>query len=192
MSPRTKQQYQDIRSGKKTLILNTAMELFAMEGYHNTSISKISEKAGISKGLMYNYFESKEDLIRTIIVDGLERLGGLLDPNRDGSISRDEMKLFIENSFDMMRKDLHFWALYFSLMTQPQVLKLVHDKLEETLLLYQSMLGKYFEMLEYEDPETEALIFGALMDGIGLNFIANPDLFPIEKIKNRLIQQYCS
>jgi len=109
-----------------------------------------------------------------------------------GYYSNYQVKLFIENSFDMMRKDLHFWALYFSLMTQPQVLKLVHDKLEETLLLYQSMLGKYFEMLEYEDPETEALIFGALMDGIGLNFIANPDLFPIEKIKNRLIQQYCS
>jgi len=171
--------------------MNAALELFAMEGYHNSSIHKIAVKAGISKGLMYNYFDNKKDLIRTIIIDGLDRLVDLLDPNRDGSITKEELRLFIELSFEMMRKDLHFWTLYFSLMTQPQVLNLVHDKLEETLLLYQAMLGKYFEMLNYEDPETEALIFGALMDGIGLNFIANPDLFPMEKIKNRLIQLYC-
>jgi len=192
MSPRTKQQYEDIRTERRSLILNRAMELFAMEGYHNTSISKIAEGAGISKGLIYNYFESKEELIRTIIIDGLNRLGDLLDPNSDGSITKEELRLFIEDSFEMMRRDLHFWTLYFSLMTQPHVLKLVHDKLEETLLLYQSMLGKYFAKQNYEDPETEALIFGALMDGIGLNFIANPDLFPVEKIKNRLIQLYCS
>lgn len=191
MSPRTKQQFENIRVERKSHIMNAALELFAMEGYHNTSIHKIAVKAGISKGLMYNYFDNKEDLIRTIIIDGLDRLVYLLDPNRDGSITKEELKLFIELSFEMMRKDLHFWTLYFSLMTQPQVLNLVHDKLEETLLLYQAMLGKYFEMLNYEDPETEALIFGALMDGIGLNFIANPDLFPMEKIKNRLIQLYC-
>ncbi|TFH33099.1 MAG: TetR/AcrR family transcriptional regulator [Bacteroidia bacterium] len=191
MSPRTKQQFENIRVERKSHIMNAALELFAMEGYHNTSIHKIAVKAGISKGLMYNYFDNKEDLIRTIIIDGLDRLVDLLDPNRDGSITKEELKLFIELSFEMMRKDLHFWTLYFSLMTQPQVLNLVHDKLEETLLLYQAMLGKYFEMLNYEDPETEALIFGALMDGIGLNFIANPDLFPMEKIKNRLIQLYC-
>lgn len=191
MSPRTKQQFENIRVERKSHIMNAALELFAMEGYHNSSIHKIAVKAGISKGLMYNYFDNKKDLIRTIIIDGLDRLVDLLDPNRDGSITKEELRLFIELSFEMMRKDLHFWTLYFSLMTQPQVLNLVHDKLEETLLLYQAMLGKYFEMLNYEDPETEALIFGALMDGIGLNFIANPDLFPMEKIKNRLIQLYC-
>ncbi|MEZ5000261.1 MAG: TetR/AcrR family transcriptional regulator [Bacteroidales bacterium] len=191
MSPRTKQQFRDIREEKRSLILGVSLELFAEEGYHNASISKIAERAGISKGLIYNYFESKEDLIRTIIIDGLDRLGVLLDPNRDGVITRGEMRLFIEQSFEMMGNDIHFWTLYFSLMTQSQVLRLVSEKLEETLLLYQGMLGRYFRMLGSEDPETGALIFGVLMDGIGLNFIMNPEFFPIEKVKARLIQLYC-
>ena len=64
MSPRTKQQFEDIREEKRSLIMKVALELFAEEGYHNTSISKIASRAGISKGLLYNYFDSKEDLIK--------------------------------------------------------------------------------------------------------------------------------
>jgi len=54
MTPRTEQQYEEIRKSKKKLILDTALELFATEGYYPTSISKIAERARISKGLIYN------------------------------------------------------------------------------------------------------------------------------------------
>ncbi|HRW21852.1 MAG TPA: helix-turn-helix domain-containing protein, partial [Bacteroidales bacterium] len=63
MSPRTPEQFEEIRLSKHKLILDTAMKLFASSGYHNTSISKIAKEAGISKGLIYNYFDSKEDLL---------------------------------------------------------------------------------------------------------------------------------
>lgn len=191
MSPRTKKQFAEIREGKRSLILNVALEQFAKEGYHNASISKIAKSAGISKGLIYNYFESKEELIRTIIIDGLERIGALMDPDRDGVITKEEMRSFIELAFEMMSRDNHFWTLYYSLLTQSQVLNLVREKLEATFMLYQDMLSRYFRMLGHEDPETDAIIFGSLMDGIGLNFIANQGIFPIEKVKNRLIQLYC-
>lgn len=191
MSPRTKKQYAEIREGKRSLILNVALEQFAKEGYHNASISNIAKSAGISKGLIYNYFESKEELIRTIIIDGLERIGALMDPDRDGVITKEEMRSFIELAFEMMSRDNHFWTLYYSLLTQSQVLNLVREKLEATFMLYQDMLSRYFRMLGHEDPDTDAIIFGSLMDGIGLNFIANPGIFPVEKVKNRLIQLYC-
>lgn len=171
--------------------MQAALELFSVEGYHNASISMIAARAGISKGLMYNYFESKEDLLRMVIIDGLDRLAELMDPDRDGFITKEEMRSFIELSFDMMSRDLHFWKLYYSLMTQQKVLELVQEKLQETLMRYQKMLSKYFRMMGHEDPETDSLIFGALMDGVGLNYITAPHLYPIEKVKRRLIQLYC-
>jgi len=39
--------------------MNTVLQLFANNGYESTSISKIALTAGISKGLMYNYFRAK-------------------------------------------------------------------------------------------------------------------------------------
>ncbi|HEY6906435.1 MAG TPA: helix-turn-helix domain-containing protein, partial [Ignavibacteriaceae bacterium] len=52
MSPRTKEQFEKLRESSRTEILNAALELFAQNGFHGTSISQIAEKAGISKGLM--------------------------------------------------------------------------------------------------------------------------------------------
>ncbi|MBO9131216.1 TetR/AcrR family transcriptional regulator [Bacillus sp. 165] len=51
---------------RKKIIIETAMKLFGQKGYHSTSIQEIAEKSGISKGSVYNYFTSKEDLMLSI------------------------------------------------------------------------------------------------------------------------------
>ena len=102
------------------------------------------------------------------------------------------MALFIEKMFEVMKVNPKYWTLYFSLMLQPSVLRLVQDKVERIYRTYIPMLSRYFESLGHEDPITDAYIFGALLDGIGFSFVADPENYPYEKIKNRLIQLYCS
>jgi AcrR family transcriptional regulator len=191
MTPRTEQQFEEIRESKKALILETAMELFATEGYYPTSISKIAGRAGISKGLIYNYFDSKEDIIITIIHKGIDDLFRIFDPNKDGILTKDEIRYFIEQMFDIMRKDLHFWKLYFMLFMQPPVLKLVEKRFMELVQASLSMLTNHFISEGYEDPQTEAILLGAILDGTGFHFVMNPENFPVEKIKERIIKMYC-
>ena len=57
--PRTKEQFEEIRSEKVKMIKEVALRIFANEGYFQTSIAKIAKTANISKGLLYNYFERK-------------------------------------------------------------------------------------------------------------------------------------
>ena len=45
---------------KKYDIVQAAYELFLEHGYDNSSIKMIAERAGVSQGLIYNFFESKE------------------------------------------------------------------------------------------------------------------------------------
>ena len=52
--PRTKEQFEEIRSRTKQKILESALELFAEKGFKGTSISEIAKTANISKGLAYN------------------------------------------------------------------------------------------------------------------------------------------
>lgn len=40
-----------------------AVELFARHGIANTSVQQIVEAAGVTKGAMYHYFRSKDDLL---------------------------------------------------------------------------------------------------------------------------------
>lgn len=191
MAPRTEQQFEEIRESKKKLILDTALELFATEGFHTTPISRIASKAGISKGLLYNYFDGKEDLIRTIIFNGLDNLNQFFDPDHDGVLTRDELRFFLEEFSNVMKKDLHFWTLYFSLFMQPRVLKLVEKRLMVLVHNYMRMLTSFFESNEYEDPEIEALLLGAILDGIGFHLMLDPERFPIDKVKDKLIKMYC-
>ena len=51
------------RELKEREILNAAEETFSQFGYENTKMDDIAEKLGISKGLVYFYFNSKEKLI---------------------------------------------------------------------------------------------------------------------------------
>jgi TetR/AcrR family transcriptional repressor of uid operon len=48
---------------RRTQILNAAVVCFAKRGFHQTSMHDISAEAGISVGLIYRYFENKEEVI---------------------------------------------------------------------------------------------------------------------------------
>ncbi|WP_320129883.1 TetR/AcrR family transcriptional regulator [uncultured Sphaerochaeta sp.] len=52
---------------RKQEILDTSAELFYTQGYDKTSISDIAKKIGVSQGLCYRYFSSKEELFSSVL-----------------------------------------------------------------------------------------------------------------------------
>ena len=170
--------------------METALELFANEGYYPTSISKIAQKAGISKGLMYNYFESKEELILAIIGKGIGQLTEHLDPDQDGFLTADEFEYFIEENFRILHDNLDYWKLYFSTMMQPSVYKLVKGKFPHFFPPLQNVLEGHFKRKGIADPTLEAVLFDSILDGIFLNYVMDPDGFPLERIKEMIVERF--
>ncbi|OQX80494.1 MAG: hypothetical protein B6D61_01905 [Bacteroidetes bacterium 4484_249] len=190
MSPRTEIQFEEIRENRRKQIMDVALELFADKDYNHTSISQIAASAGISKGLMYNYFKSKDDLLINIFDDGMKSMFDLFDPNKDGVLTREEFIYFINESFDVMNRERKFWKLYFSLIMQPTVWVKLEKKYNEIISPLIQMMINYYKAKGSEKPEIEAMMVGALLDGIGFNFVFNPDLFPLEKVKDMLIERF--
>ena len=58
------------------LILASAVEVFAIEGFELSSMNRIAERAGVSKSLIYHYFPSKETLLFEAMRGYLNRLVG--------------------------------------------------------------------------------------------------------------------
>jgi AcrR family transcriptional regulator len=48
---------------KRTAILEATLRLIAKNGFHGTAMSKVAKEAGVSAGIIYHYFDSKDDLI---------------------------------------------------------------------------------------------------------------------------------
>ena len=56
-------------SERERRILDATLELVATEGLLRTSISKISKRAKSSPGLVYHYFESKDEIMDTLFMN---------------------------------------------------------------------------------------------------------------------------
>ena len=54
------------RGAKREHILEAAIRVFARRGYHGARVSDIAAEAGIAYGLVYHYFKTKEEILRTI------------------------------------------------------------------------------------------------------------------------------
>jgi AcrR family transcriptional regulator len=122
MSPRTSSQFKEIREEKRSLIMDAALENFARKGFHNTTINQIALQSGISKGLLYNYFESKEDLLAEIIDRSVSEMYKYFDTNRDGILTGEEFELFIRKLFNLLKEKRSFWRLFFQLIMQKDVM----------------------------------------------------------------------
>lgn len=178
MSPRTSAQYQEIREEKKALIANAALELFANEGYHSTSISKIAQKAGVSKGLLYNYFEGKEDLLAHIFNYIMNKTMDMLDPNHDNEISEQEADEFMDRFFDVLTSNPEEWRLFYQLSVQPDVMKLLIDESWSDKVQHnQTMLLDFFAKQNYKDPELAIVLFSSVFKGFTLMYAFAPDMF---------------
>ena len=59
---------------KRKRILDAAIRVFAEHGYHGSRVGDIAEDAGVAHGLLYHYFSSKEEVLRTIFVENWGQL----------------------------------------------------------------------------------------------------------------------
>jgi TetR/AcrR family transcriptional regulator, fatty acid metabolism regulator protein len=91
---------------KRRLILDAAVRVFARQGFHTCRVSDIADEAGVAYGLVYHYFQSKDEVLDTLF---LERWNVLLDAIReiDGQAIAARQKLQAIASFivDSYRHD---------------------------------------------------------------------------------------
>jgi len=159
MSPRSKEQFDQMREKSRQVIMKAALELFTHQGFHGTSVSKIAKAAGVSTGLMYNYFSSKVELLLAIVQDGMEQMAvsfQILEPIVDPA---EKLKALLEVSFEIAQSDMRFWTLYFNLITQPDLPDEIHQIFSNFISGMIPEFERIFTDLGYEDANGEAWIF---------------------------------
>lgn len=190
MSPRTTEQLKEVRELSRNKILDASLKLFAERGYHNTSISQITKEAGVSKGLLYNYFEKKEDLINGVVARAMSDGEGTFQQMMALSDPKKKLRFIIDFAFKEITENKEYMKLLLSLSLQVEqfddIKAIVKGKYESSLPLF----GPLLEAVGVANPREETLILAALMDGIGLQYIVLGDALPIDDIKQYLFKRY--
>lgn len=180
MSPRTEEQFEEIRSTRKLQIMEAALEVFASEGYHKASIAQIAKKAQISKGLMYNYFKSKEELLKAVLIEGVEGFKKSFDQIVDELDTPEELEIFIKGGMDIMGQNSHFYKLYFTVLFQPAAYQIVKENYQVLIGEILKEVGCYFQSKGDPHPMEKAALLAATMDGFGIHYLLAPEMYDLQ------------
>ncbi len=63
-----------VKGGRREELIATAASLFEAEGYHQTSMERLAERAGLAKPSLYHYFKSKEEILFEIHLSFIQPL----------------------------------------------------------------------------------------------------------------------
>jgi len=189
--PRTKEQFESLRKESRQRILDAALKVFAKQGYHSATVDAIAKTAGISKGLMYNYFKSKDEVLNELMIGMMEALMCEYMPLKPSKkFTKDDIIKFINLGIDLVLQKPYYWKLYFSVFVQPEVMSIVYKKMMKMGKPYVEGLIDYFKKKGVEKPEIMTRYFSAIMDGIQMHIMLDPKTFPAEEVKKLLIKQF--
>ena len=91
---------------KKLEIMKTALNLFAKNGFYNTTIADIAKEMGMSVGNMYNYFPSKESLAKELLIYTSKLFGEELKKINEMDISsKEKIKKIVELYFKKAKSE---------------------------------------------------------------------------------------
>lgn len=190
MSPRTTEQLQEVREISKNKILDAALKLFAERGFHNTSISQITKEAGVSKGLLYNYFQKKEELIDGIVGKAMAEGEELMREMMAQTSPQAKLRFIINAAFAEITERKEYYKLITSLSLQldhfKNVKEIVFAKYQNSIPFFASLL----EEVGVANAEEEAMVLAATMDGIGAQYIVLGEILPIERLKQSLFKRF--
>ncbi|MEZ5016963.1 MAG: helix-turn-helix domain-containing protein [Flavipsychrobacter sp.] len=144
---------------KQENILLTALELFATQGYHAVSTSKIAKQAGVSEALIFRHFENKEGLLDAIKCVAEEKMKTIMADIVMSSDPKEVLRKAIIMPFGIDKKEYKMWRLTYALKWQ---MGNYNPKKMEPLKM---ALTNAFEKLGYEDPKSETELITMFLDG---------------------------
>ncbi len=192
MSPKVTEEYkQTVREE----ILQAAEDLFARKGYHETSMDDIVKESGLSKGAIYGYFESKQEIFLALsdrcMESSLNAMRSVFSPNDSVSKKLEKSAEIhfdgIEESIEVCKINLEWW------IEAPRIASLHHrldSRYETTHKFIAEMISEGIEKGEFRqdiDPDALSSIIQATIDGLSLHRAVTGKDFDWQQIKSTFL-----
>ncbi|MCT2585879.1 TetR/AcrR family transcriptional regulator [Actinophytocola gossypii] len=190
MSPRSAQANEHLREQSRERILGAALEVFAEKGFHNATISDITGRAGVSRGLVTYYFPGKHELVVELLGRYLEGLTGLLGVT---GTPDERLAAMIDGILAGAAATLPVQRLALSLMTHPSTHPLfarVEVVKDTQIALLEDTLRDLFAERGAADPALEEVMFRSVMEGVIFKAAIYADSYPLERVRARVYAMY--
>jgi len=183
MSPRD-----DVSEERKNQILDAAKDTFSKVGFHKARMSDIAESSGLSKGSLYWYFDSKNDLINKLLTRVFEPeikdLKSLVNDLRPAS---ERLMIYAERGAEDMIKLLKWTPLVYEFFAlafrQDFIKKSIRKYYQQHMEILEELIQQGLDSGEFRanNARDAAVAIGSLLEGTAVLWIYEPDEIDIKK-----------
>ncbi len=181
---------------KRKEIIEAAIEVFSRTGYHRTKIKDIADEAGLGKGTVYEYFDSKEDLFLKMAehlfdqyIENQEKLlGAISDPE-------EQIRALIKSSIEQAAMWTGMIYLYIDMWSEmdrkgeeDELRRIMAGILGNTSGTLSNYIrkGQAQDAFKDFDADLVAHILLAALDGIMFQLLIDKEMFDLEAMADTL------
>lgn len=163
-------QDQQLPNEAETKLLESALFLFSEKGYEGTSIREIIEGAGVTRPVLYYYFENKEDLFSRLVEEKFKELVEQIESIKNQHTScSDRLKGIISAAFDLAEENPEAVNLILQVFFSPPQQGPALDKVALAHMRFRHLEDIMQEGLDSGelaggDAQSLALVFLGIMD----------------------------
>lgn len=196
MSPKVTEEHKQAVHDK---ILQSAEILFARKGYHGTSMDDIVRDSGLSKGAIYWYFKSKQDIFLALSDRRLtSRMDEIKSSFTPGDSAKKKLEKIAEYSFRPRTEDSReFFRINLEIWVEAPRIKTLQHRLENRYEKAHRLLAEIInegvktgEFKQDLDSDALASILLATIDGLSLHWATTGKDFDWQKLKNALVSAF--
>jgi AcrR family transcriptional regulator len=188
--PRSVSTNRELREKSRERILAAALEVFAEKGYEAASISDVTERAAVSRGLVTYYFTSKQRLAAELLDRWLDGIAGIL--GLQGSAD-ERLAGIIDGSLMAAAATLQVQRLAITLMMLPTthpIFAEVEAEKSGRVREMEDAIRSIFAERGAAEPAVEEMLLRATLEGVTVKMAIYPSTFPVEAIRRRLHASY--
>jgi AcrR family transcriptional regulator len=170
--PRTKQVNRQIREEAAEKILAAAREVFARKGMA-AKMADVASEAGVSPGLAYHYFPSKEAIFLALVRQLTRPAEELLAiVQRIPGTPRERLKRIVTAMLERRRKDPEFYQFFYQAVASDSLPEDLRDRIKEQSLSMREIMqgliveGQAMGEIANDDPDKLASALLACVDGL--------------------------
>jgi AcrR family transcriptional regulator len=184
----------DVSEERRAQIVKAALACYTRQGYVNTTMDDIVAESGLSKGAIYWYFKSKDDVFQAAFTSMFEAVGAeSMAALQACGTAAEKLRFGARTMVDLARDIEGYFALIVEFWAQSENRDEVMGFWAEMLTQYQQVIAAIFESGiqsgEFRKVDTDALawMIMAAYDGLAAYDMMIPDL-DMDKISETFIE----
>jgi AcrR family transcriptional regulator len=184
---------------RRKQIMNAALACFARKGYHNTTMDDIVAESGLSKGTLYWYFKSKDDLflslVKSFFLDMRQDFENMLEQPTTPS---GKLRAMAQGFVQFFQETEDFFSVFFEFWMQSTLNEELNQLSSHILVQYRQVLAgiiaEGIETGEFKavDANQLALAVMAVYDGLAFYMMLMPDEVELERASQVFIETILS